>query len=575
MRIAFVTETWLPSTDGVVTRMTSTIRELRKSGHDVLVIAPEGGEDGYLGATVRGVPTFSIRRVYGGKSWGLPLPRIGGYLREFQPDIVHVVNPMMMGIVAVIAARLARLPLVASYHTDVARYASYYKLGFLRPMIWWLLRRLHGRAEINLATSGATCAELREHRIPRVALWRRGVDLNLFRPGLPPPRAPLSAARPITALYVGRIAAEKGLDRLAPLTTTDNLRLLLVGDGPQREELSERFGQHAASFLGILHGPALAAEYANADVFVFPSTTDTLGLVLLEALASGLPIVAADSPASRELLADCPAARLFPPEESERLPGLVAELAADPAATRLARAEAEQWGWPAATSHLLEHYRTAFTRHRKQAPGRLRQLAAFSTIGGLNALVDVLAFNILLLAAPTHSSWVLTAYNTLAVCAALTNSYLLNSRWTFRATRARHRSARWRQRVGFFAQAVVNIAVNDLVLSAMAGVFAKLLLPGWLDTNLAKITAMFCASFVSFVLLRTVVFSERVAGRPWPMSTDDLDIADMTELAVEQAEQARRVEQDRQSQQGKPDLQSRLWVSRSRRPTAPPTQRAS
>ncbi len=522
MRIAFVTETWLPSTDGVVTRMTSTIRELRRSGHDVLIIAPEGGEDGYLGATVRGVPTFAIRRVYGGKRWGFPLPRIGGYLREFQPDIVHVVNPMMMGIVAVIAARLARVPLVASYHTDVARYATYYKLGFLRPVIWWLLRRLHGQAEINLATSGATCAELREHRIPRVALWRRGVDLELFRPKggqVPVPREPLFRTSPITALYVGRIAAEKGLDRLAPLTLADNTRLLLVGDGPQRAELTERFPAHSTSFLGILHGHELAEQYANADVFVFPSTTDTLGLVLLEALASGLPIVAADSPASRELLADSPAARLFPPQESERLPALVTELANDPAARRLARAEAEQWSWPSATSELLEHYRTAFARHRQPRQGRIRQVLAFSTVGLLNALIDVLVFNVLLVAAPTNSSWVLTAYNTVAVCAALANSYVLNSRWTFRETRAKQRSAVWRQRVGFIAQAGVNLAVNDLVLSLLAGTFV--FLPSWADNNLAKITAMICASMVSFVLLRTVVFSERAVRRQLTLLPDD------------------------------------------------------
>lgn len=508
MRIAFVTETWLPSTDGVVTRMTSTIRELRRSGHDVLIIAPEGGNQDYLGATVRGVPTFALRRVYGGKSWGFPMPRIGGYLREFEPDIVHVVNPMMMGIVAVIAARFARLPLVASYHTDVARYASYYKLGFLRPVIWWLLRRLHGKAEVNLATSGATCAELREHGIPRVALWRRGVDLDLFRPRVstgpvPVPRAPTHRQGPITALYVGRIAAEKGLDRLAPLTLAANTRLLLVGDGPQRAELAGLFPAHAASFLGILHGDDLARQYADADVFVFPSMTDTLGLVLLEALASGLPIVAADSPASRELLAECPAARLFPAHESEQLPALVTELANDPAAKHLARAEAEQWGWPAATSELLEHYRIAFARHREPRPSRIRQLIAFSTVGLLNALIDVLVFNILLLAAPTNSPWVLTAYNTVAVCAALANSYALNSRWTFRQARARKRDARWRQRVGFVAQAGVNIAVNDLVLSLLASTSS------WTEANVAKITAMVCASFVSFVLLRTVVFTER------------------------------------------------------------------
>ena len=171
---------------------------------------------------------------------------------------------------------------------------------------------------------------------------------------------------------------------------------------------------------------------------MFPSTTDTLGLVLLEALASGLPIVAADSPASRELLAECPAARLFPPHQSEKLPALVTELANDPAARHLARAEAEQWSWPAATSELLEHYRTAFARHRQPRPGKLRQLAAFSTVGLLNALIDVLVFNVLLLAAPTSSSWVLAAYNTVAVCAALANNYALNSRRTFRVFTERH-----------------------------------------------------------------------------------------------------------------------------------------
>ena len=129
----------------------------------------------------------------------------------------------------------------------------------------------------------------------------------------------------------------------------------------------------------------------------------------------------------------------------------------------------------------------------------------------LNALIDVLVFNVLMVLAPTHSSWVLTVYNTVAVCAALANSYALNSRWTFRRTRAKQYSAVWRQRVGFIAQAGVNIAVNDVVLSLLAGTFV--FLPSWADNNLAKITAMVCASVVSFVLLRTVVFSERIAAR--------------------------------------------------------------
>ncbi|HWE89378.1 MAG TPA: glycosyltransferase family 1 protein [Pseudonocardiaceae bacterium] len=373
MRIGIVTETWLPSTDGVVTRLVATIRELRAGGHEVLVVVPGAGSgdvaETFLGARVRTVPTMGMRWLYGGKRWGLPMPRIVRWLRDFGPDVVHVVNPVLMGAAGVVAARRQDCPLVASYHTNVVRYASYYRLGWLAPVIWAVLRALHGRAEVNLATSAATCAELRAQRIDRVSLWRRGVDLELFQPN--PPAADQPPHRPI-ALYVGRIAAEKGLDRLSALAQPGSpARLMLVGDGPQRAELADRFGP-AATFTGLLHGPELAAAYRMADVFVFPSTTDTLGLVLLEALASGLPVVAADSPASRELLAECPVASLFPADDPSRLADLVRAALrprSGPSAAVLARREAEQWSWAAATAQLVEYYRAAIATHTLRTGG--------------------------------------------------------------------------------------------------------------------------------------------------------------------------------------------------------------
>lgn len=354
MRIALVTETWLPSTDGVVTRLSATVRELVRAGHEVLVVAPNpapGEEPGPApGARVRGVPAVGFPGVYGGKRWGIPLPRVGRYLREFEPDVVHVANPVLLGIAAVVSARRQGVPLVASYHTDVARYAAYYRLGALRPVIWWLLRRLHGEAGVNLATSAATCAELRERGIDRVRLWRRGVDLDLFRPE----QRGQAPTGPPTALYVGRLAAEKGLERLAPLAAPDSgVRLTLVGDGPARDELAEAL---PATYTGMLHGADLAAAYRGADVFVFPSTTDTLGLVVLEALASGLPVIAANTPASRELLGDTPAGRLFDAASPDVLPALVREVAAEGLGAQ-ARREAERWGWADATESLLAAYR--------------------------------------------------------------------------------------------------------------------------------------------------------------------------------------------------------------------------
>ena len=184
VKVAFVTETWLPSTDGVVTRLTSTIRQLRAAGHEVLVIAPRDGSDPaaseFLDVPVKLVPSFGLHWLYGGKRWGWPLPRIDRWLRDFDPDVVHAVNPLLMGVAGVIAARLRRRPLVASFHTDIVRYARYYRLGWLEPVIWGQLRWLHGRARVNLATSGATCDQLRQRRIPRVSLWRRGVDLDVL-----------------------------------------------------------------------------------------------------------------------------------------------------------------------------------------------------------------------------------------------------------------------------------------------------------------------------------------------------------------------------------------------------------
>ncbi|MFF4596024.1 glycosyltransferase family 4 protein [Amycolatopsis sp. NPDC001319] len=351
MRIAFVTETWLPSTDGIVTRLVATVRELHARGHEVLVIAPEaGGPSTLAGARVRTVRAAGAKFLYGGKRWGLPLPRVGRYLREFDPDVVHLVNPAFLGIAGLLAARRQNRRTVASYHTDIARYARHYRLGAAVPLIWTILRALHRRAHLNLATSSASVDELARHGIHRVRLWPRGVDLERFRPA---PRR-RTDGRPV-ALYVGRLASEKGLHRLAPLAApAGGFRLVLVGDGPARAHL-ERTLPPGTVFTGMLHGEALAEAYRTADLFSFPSTTDTLGLVLLEALACGLPVLAAESPAARSTLAGTTAAEFFPVDRPADLPAHArALLSGDHRAE--ARRHAAASGWDSATERLLALY---------------------------------------------------------------------------------------------------------------------------------------------------------------------------------------------------------------------------
>ena len=375
MRVAFVTEMWKPSANGLVTRLAATIDELTGLGHQVLVIAPSLGPadatvEPQAGVTVRRVPSYRVPWIYGGQPWGWPLPRVRRFLADFRPDIVHLISPFSLGIAGVLGARQLREPLVSSFHTDIAAYSASYRMGWLQPVIWLILRSLHNAGTATLVTSRHSQDLLGRHGIRHIALWRRGVSLARFDAAAPPGPAPavvpsgVDPARP-TVLYVGRLADEKGLDRLLPMARSGQVHLVLVGDGPARERLERDFTGTGTTFTGELRGPALARAYAEADVFAFASTTDTLGLVLLEALASGLPVVAVESPASRELLAGLPVARLVDPKRPADFLPMVAELMAwkTPAErAAIARQEAAPWTWAKATEQLLDYYSQVLRR---------------------------------------------------------------------------------------------------------------------------------------------------------------------------------------------------------------------
>lgn len=374
MRVAVVTESWWPSTDGVVTWVSAMARELKRMGHTVLIIAPRGGGNNFEGIAVKDVPNFSIFFVYGGKPWGIPLPRVSTFLKEFHPDVVHVVNPAFLGIAGVYASIRLHIPLVESYHTDIAKYASIYHFGFAKPVIWRILRIMHNRAAVNLAVSEGVKEELEAHHFQRVQVWKRGVDLTLFHPARKSPqmRSLLTDGHPerVLALYVGRIAREKGLYRLRGIFALNpSVHLTLVGEGPALAEVQQIFQHTPTTFVGKLLEIDLAEAYASADLFVFPSTTETLGLVLLEAMASGLPVVAADSRPTHELIDPSEAGLLFPADNPEQIGQLVKILVEGeiPLHIRSARArtEAEKWGWDRSTADLMPFYYQAM-RHYKQ-----------------------------------------------------------------------------------------------------------------------------------------------------------------------------------------------------------------
>lgn len=372
MRIALVSEVFLPAVDGVVTRLMRTLEELTAGGDEALMIAPAGGRTSYAGVPVVGVrgvplPLYPDGDGYPPKRVALPGPQLHRALRRYQPDVVHVVQPVLLGVGAVAFARRDRVPLVASYHAHLPSYARLYRLGWAESAGWRYLRGLHNCAAVNLATSSATIELLRDHGIERLALWPYGVQLERFGPAWSCAewRRRLSGDRPdsLVLLYVGRLAREKTIERLREaLDTGREVTLAIVGDGPIRAELQREFAGTATTFLGLLEGDDLARAYASADVLVLPSQTETLGMVVLEAHASGLPVIAADSPAARELVHDELDGLCYDPSRRGSLAAAVRRLA-DPRvrAAMAARATATVSGasWRQATQALRGHYELA------------------------------------------------------------------------------------------------------------------------------------------------------------------------------------------------------------------------
>jgi glycosyltransferase involved in cell wall biosynthesis len=375
VRIALVSEVFLPAVDGVVTRLRRTLEELPGSGDKVLMIAPAGGPDSYAGVPVLGVrglrvPLYPDGDGYPPKRVALPGPALSRALRAYRPDVIHAIQPVLLGVGAVAFARRNRIPLVASYHAHLPSYAKLYRLGWLESAGWHYLRGLHNCAQVNLATSRATLAELECHRVQRLALWPYGVDLERFQSAPPSPewRQRLSPGHPerLVLLYVGRLAKEKTVERLVEaVRDRPDVSLAIVGDGPLRGQLQRRFAGTATTFLGFLGGDELARAYASADVFVLPSETETLGMVTLEAHAAGLPVIAADSPAARELVRHGVDGWRYDPRVPGALGAAVDLLAADPIRREAMGREALQAvngaTWGHATRSLREHYVRACT----------------------------------------------------------------------------------------------------------------------------------------------------------------------------------------------------------------------
>ena len=369
MKIAFFTETFLPKVDGIVTRLTKTIEFLTKNGDEVIVFCPEGCPDSYKGATIVGVAAMPLP-LYPELKLGLPGPAVSDKLEEFKPDLVHVVNPAVLGLGGIWLAKTNNIPLIASYHTHLPKYLEHYGMGMLEPLLWELLKAAHNQALLNLCTSTAMVNELEEKGIQRTALWQRGVDTTNFRPELRSEkmREKLFGKYQKTdslLIYVGRLSAEKQIERIKPVL--DNIPgacLALVGDGPYRGQLEKIFENTQTSFIGYLSGEELASAYASGDIFLFPSSTETLGLVLLEAMAAGCPVIGANKGGIPDIIDDGINGCLYNPDEKdngersliEATKKILVDNKKKETMRKEARKEAEKWDWNQATVQLQKYY---------------------------------------------------------------------------------------------------------------------------------------------------------------------------------------------------------------------------
>ena len=376
MKIAFFTETFLPKVDGIVTRLTKTIECLVKNGDEVIVFCPEGCPDEYKGAKIIGVAAMPLP-LYPELKLGLPGAAVSDALEKFKPDLIHVVNPAVLGLGGIWLAKTNNIPLIASYHTHLPKYLEHYGMGMLEPLLWELLKAAHNQALLNLCTSTAMVSELESKGIRRTALWQRGVDTNCFKPEYrnQDMRKKLLGEFPDTGsllIYVGRLSAEKQIERIKPvLDKIPDASLALVGDGPYRNQLEKIFENTKTNFVGYLAGEELASAYASGDIFLFPSSTETLGLVLLEAMAAGCPVIGANKGGIPDIINDGVNGCLYDPDKEdngeESLIAATRKILDDSSKKEMmrvsARQEAEKWDWNQATLQLKNFYKETLDKN--------------------------------------------------------------------------------------------------------------------------------------------------------------------------------------------------------------------
>ena len=309
MRVGIVAESFLPNINGVTNSVLRVLEHLKAEGHEAIVVAP-GARDfqeevpDYLGFEIVRVPTVRIPMV-DSLPVGVPTTNVTAALAGFKPDVIHLASPFVLGGAGAFSAAQLGIPAVALYQTDVAGFATKYHAAMVASIAWEWTRTVHNMCALTLAPSSAAIAELEAHGIENVHHWGRGVDAELFHPQrrsemLRRKWDPSGTKRMVG--FVGRLAAEKSVHRLAPLAADPSIQLVIVGDGPERAALEAALP--GAVFTGALSGEQLARAYASLDLFVHTGEFETFCQAIQEAQACGVPTIGPKAGGPIDLIAN-------------------------------------------------------------------------------------------------------------------------------------------------------------------------------------------------------------------------------------------------------------------------------
>lgn len=375
MKVVISAESFLPRSNGVTNTVARALSHLTENGHEVLVIAPGEGPESFNGQQVVRIPAISLQSRATVDIATVTAVQIRKVLGSFEPDVVHLASPYLLGSQVRKAAGYLDVPTVAVYQTDVTGFASFYGFNFVRALAERRLRKIHARSDINLAPSTSAQKYLHSLGIPRVKIWRRGVDHSIFHP-----RFRSTALRrswgvkhgDIVIGFVGRLAPEKQVENLRALQDIElffdrQVHIVLIGDGPSRKRLEHALPN--ARFTGHLSGESLGTAMASLDLLVTTGEHETFCQVIQEAMAAALPVVAPASGGPLDLVEMGVTGYLYPPGDLPALRRAVLAILADPMRARamgeVALARVADRSWNRVCEELLGHYHQAIESRRR------------------------------------------------------------------------------------------------------------------------------------------------------------------------------------------------------------------